>query len=169
MPQYKILLVDDSPNVLKSLQRVFKEENYDVYTAENARKALEIMTGDSMDLVISDYNMPDISGIEFLNMVRLRHPNTIRMMLTGVTDFEVAKEAINKGEIYRFFSKPSDDFELKFSVKHALIMRDLEKENSKLKKDIMVKEDMLNLLEKQYPGITAKNKTKDGSFVIESE
>jgi len=169
MQPYKILLVDDSPNVLKALQRTLKNENYKLFTATSAQEGLTILSNESIDLVISDYSMPKVSGIEFLNIVRLEYPETIRMMLTGVTDFEVAKDAINRGEIFRFFSKPADDFELKFSIKHALIMRDLQRENSRLKKDIMAKESMLSTLEKLYPGITTKNKTKDGSFVIESE
>lgn len=89
-------------------------------------------------------------------------------MLTGATDFEVAKEAINKGEIYRFFNKPCDDFELLLSVKYALKNKCLEEENNQLKNALIDKEEKLKQLETQYPGITKRERTNDGAFVIEN-
>jgi DNA-binding NtrC family response regulator len=168
MRQYKILLVDDSPNILKALCRSFKDEGYKLITAGSAKAALEILGKEPVDLIISDHNMPEISGIELLKLVRIKFPKVIRMMLTGLTDFEVAKEAINKGEIYRFFNKPCDDFELLLSVRYALKHKFLEEENSQLKNSLMEKEEKLKALESKYPGITRKNVTRDGSIVIEN-
>jgi len=168
MNQYKILLVDDSPNILKALQRIFKDEGYKIFTVGSAKEALDKLSHESIDLMISDQNMPEISGIDLLKLVRIKYPKIIRMMLTGVTDFEVAKEAINKGEIYRFFNKPCDDFELLLSVKYALKHKFLEEENYLLKKALTDKEEKLKLLEAQYPGITKRELTSDGAIVIEN-
>jgi two-component system response regulator HupR/HoxA len=168
MNQYKMLLVDDSPNILKALLRSFKDEGYKIFTAGSAKEALDQLTRESVDLIISDQNMPEISGIDLLKLVRLKYPKIIRMMLTGTTDFEVAKEAINKGEIYRFFNKPCDDFELLLSVKYALKNKCLEEENNKLKNALSEKEEKLKQLESKYPGITKRERTSDGAFVIEN-
>ena len=168
MQQYKILLVDDSPNILKALQRSFRDEGYKIFTAASAKAAMEILEHEPVDLIISDQNMPEINGTELLKLVRIKFPNIIRMMLTGLTDFEVAKEAINKGEIYRFFNKPCDDFELLLSVKYALKNKHLEEENNLLKNSLMEKEEKLKQLEARYPGITKKQVTCDGSIIIEN-
>lgn len=168
MRQYKILLVDDSENILKALKRIFKDEGYKIFTACSAKDALEILGKEEIDLIMSDQNMPEISGIDLLKLVRIKFPKVIRIMLTGLTDFEVAKEAINKGEIYRFFNKPCDDFELLLSVKYALKHKYLEEENYLLKSSLMEKEERLKQLEAQYPGITKKKVTSDGSIVIEN-
>ena len=168
MRQFKILLVDDSQNILKALQRSFRNEGYKIFTAGSAKEAMGILDRERVDLIISDQNMPEIAGGELLRLVRIRYPRIIRMMLTGLTDFELAKEAINKGEIYRFFNKPCDDFELLLSVKYALKHKYLEEENSLLKKSLMEKEEMLRQLEGKFPEITKKMVTKDGSIVIEN-
>ena len=166
MPLFNLLLVDDSLNMLKSLKRTFKDENYTVFTAENAVEAMKVLESEKVDLVISDYSMPDISGIEFLKRVRVRYPDVIRIMLTGVTDFQVAKDAINQGEIYRYFNKPYDDFEIKLSVKYALIQRTLELENEALRSELHTKKKILMKLEQRFPGISTKNTEQDGSIVI---
>jgi len=168
MRQFKILLVDDSQNILKALQRSFKNEGYKIFTAGSAKEAMGILDRERVDLIMSDQNMPEISGVELLKLVRMKFPRIIRIMLTGLTDFELAKEAINKGEIYRFFNKPCDDFELLLSVKYALKHKYLEEENNLLKNSLMEKEEMLKQLEAEYPGITKRKVTKDGSIVIEN-
>lgn len=168
MRQYKLLLVDDSQNMLKALQRTFRTEGYKLLTANSAREAMALLRREGdIDMVISDENMPEISGTELLKMARQEYPNAIRMMLTGLTDFEVAKNAINKGEIYKFFNKPWDDFELTLSVKYALKQKQLEERNHKLESALRDKEELLRQLEHNHPGITSKKMTKDGSIVIE--
>ena len=167
MHQYRILLVDDSPNILKALLRSFKDEGYKIFTAYSAKEALDLLSRESVDLIISDQNMPEISGIDLLKLVMVKYPQIIRLMLTGTTDFEVSKEAINKGEIYRFFNKPFDDFEFLLSVKYALKNKCLEEENNKLKSSLTEKEERLKQLEIQHPGITKRERTSDGAFIIE--
>lgn len=167
MQRPKILLVDDSPNILKALMRLFKGDGYQIFTASSGSEALNVLAKEKIDLIISDYNMPEMSGIELLKTVKIKYPDIIRIMLTGITEFDVARDAINKGEIYRFFSKPYDDFEMKLSIKYAFKIRELEKENVELKRKVMIKEEMLSKLEENYPGITEKNKNSDGSFIID--
>ncbi len=168
MHQFKILLVDDSPNMLKALERTFKSEEYELFLALSAKEALEILKNEDIDLIISDENMPEISGTDLLKAVKLQYPSVIRMMLTGLTDFEIVKNAINKGEIYKFFNKPWDDFELLLSVRYALKQKALEKENLQLKSKLNTQEKILRQLEIKYPGISEKKMSRDGSIIIDS-
>ena len=167
MCQFKILLVDDSPNVLKALQRTFRAEGYTMLTAESAQEALAVLEKEVVDVIITDENMPGISGTELLRLVKERYPDTVRIMLTGLTDIEVAKNAINNGEIYRFFSKPWDDFELLISVRYALQQKTVERENTRLKSIVKTRKEMLKQLEGQPPGITRKRFAEDGAIIID--
>lgn len=168
MSRFKILLVDDSPNMLKALKRTFRSEGYKLFTVLSGKEALEILKKEDIDLLISDENMPEMSGTELLKLVSIQHSTVIRIMLTGLVDFEVIKNAINKGEIYRFFNKPWDDFELLFNVRHALKQKALEEENSQLKSNLKQHEKYLRQLEIEYPGISEKNLSEDGSIIIDS-
>ncbi len=167
MSRFKILLVDDSPSILKALVRVFRSEGYEIFTAESAKEAVDVLENNDVDIIISDQNMPGISGNELLHTVRTLYPEVIRIMLTGCTDIEVAKQAINSGQIYRFFNKPWDDFELTVAVRHALAQKALEKENDKLRSTIKSQQDQLKQLEKEYPGISSRNVDRDGAWIIE--
>lgn len=121
MERYNILLVDDEPNVISSLKRLFIDEPYDIYEANNASEGLELFKKHRIHVVISDEKMPDISGSEFLAAVRDRYPRTIRILLTGYASLEAAMKAINKGEIYRFFTKPWDEAEIRDAVRAAIV------------------------------------------------
>lgn len=167
MSQYKILLVDDSSNVLKALKRSFVSEGYEIHTAQSAEDALKVLNAVGIDLIITDENMPGVSGTELLKKIKDLYPDTVRIMLTGVTDMGVAKRAINSGEIYKFFTKPWDDFELLLSVRYALKEKSLEKENIKLKKAVEEQKEILINLEKEHPGITEKNVDSDGCIIID--
>ena len=140
MAQDTILIVDDEP--------------YEICSAAGALEGIEILKNNPVKVVLSDEKMPDITGSEFLAMVREQFPDVIRIMLTGNASIDAAMKAINKGEIYRFFTKPWDDRELKFAVSAAVDKYNIEEENRRLLE--IVKRQALNmkLLERQFPGIT---------------
>ena len=164
---FKILLVDDSQNVLNALKRTFKIEDYRLFFAKSAKEALTVLKENDIDLIISDENMPQVSGTELLKIAKSQYPSVIRMMLTGLTDFEIVKNAINNGEIYKFFNKPWDDFELLLSVRYALHQKTLEEENSRLKNSLKERDEYLSELENNYPGITKKKLSSDGSIILD--
>jgi DNA-binding NtrC family response regulator len=137
-------------------------------TAESAQEAMAVLEKEVVDVIITDENMPGISGTELLRLVKERYPDTVRIMLTGLTDIEVAKNAINNGEIYRFFNKPWDDFELLVSVRYALKQKLVEQENARLKSIVKTQEGMFKRLEEQYPGITQKRVAEDGAIIIDT-
>jgi type II secretory ATPase GspE/PulE/Tfp pilus assembly ATPase PilB-like protein/CheY-like chemotaxis protein len=130
---HTILLVDDEPKVLKSLQRVFIDDNYSILTAENGETALQLLETNVVQLIISDYRMPGMQGTELLKIIRDKYPNTIRIMLTAHSDTAVITSAINEGWVYKFINKPWNSEELRLTVNMALAQYDLIRENLKLK------------------------------------
>ena len=162
----RILLVDDESNVLSALKRSLFDELLDINTASSAEEALEIMEKVHYKVVVSDERMLGMQGSEFLAQVRANHPDTVRIMLTGHATLEAAMKAVNEGEIYRFFSKPWDDQNLKFAIRSAIEKYDLEAENRKLLATIKQQSLEIKVLEKRYPGISRVEKDDRGVFVL---
>ncbi len=129
---YRLLLVDDEPNILSSLKRMFRKETYQIKTAGSAEEALDIMAHEKFHLIISDQMMPGMSGSELLQQVRGRYPDTIRIMLTGHADASAVMGAIKEGAVYRFIIKPAQEDDLRLSVSLALEQYDIVQKNKKL-------------------------------------
>ncbi len=127
-----ILFVDDESNILASLKRLFRPLGYRIFTAEGGAQGLEIMQRETVDLVISDMRMPEMSGAQFLEKVRERWPDTVRILLTGYAEIGATIDAINKGQIYRYVSKPWEENDITLIVKHALQQKMLEREKERL-------------------------------------
>ncbi|MBA5636029.1 response regulator [Duganella sp. LX20W] len=127
-----LLFVDDEPNILSSLRRLFRPRGYRVLTAESGAEGLEVLAQEPVDLVISDMRMPEMDGARFLAQVRQRWPGVLRLLLTGYSDIQSIQDAINCGEIYRYITKPWDDNDIVLVVRHALERRELELEKARL-------------------------------------
>jgi response regulator RpfG family c-di-GMP phosphodiesterase len=127
-----ILCVDDEPNILSSLRRLFRGKGYEVLTAISGAQGLELLEQQPVDLVISDMRMPEMDGARFLAQVRERWPNTVRLLLTGYSDVQSIQDAINCGEIYRYITKPWDDNDILLIVRHALERHQLEMDKQRL-------------------------------------
>jgi len=118
-PERTLLLLDDEDNVLRSLVRLFRRDGYKVLTANTVREAFDLLASNSVQVIVSDQRMPDMSGTEFLAKVRDLYPDTVRMVLSGYTDLATITEAINRGAIYRFLTKPWNDDELRGHIEAA--------------------------------------------------
>jgi response regulator RpfG family c-di-GMP phosphodiesterase len=129
---FNLLLVDDEPNVLKSLRRVFRGSQYNIMTAENGAAGLEILKQHSFDLIVSDMRMPEMDGAEFLSHAAEHWPDTVRILLTGYADMESTIAAVNKGRIYSYCCKPWEDDDLKMRVNQALEQKQLREERQHL-------------------------------------
>ncbi|MHB1292358.1 MAG: HD domain-containing phosphohydrolase [Sulfuricella sp.] len=127
-----ILFVDDETNILSALKRLFRPLGYRIITAESGAAGLQVFEKNAIDLVISDMRMPEMSGAEFLEKVRAKWPDAVRILLTGYADVTSTIAAINKGEIYRYIAKPWDDNDIVLTVKHALERKNLEREKDRL-------------------------------------
>ncbi|MDH4028104.1 MAG: response regulator [Nitrospirota bacterium] len=161
-----ILIVDDEPAIISALKRALIEEPFEIFTAKNGMEGLEVLNANKIKIVISDEKMPGMTGSEFLSRVKELFPETIRIMLTGAASIESAMKAVNRGEIYRFFTKPWNDVELKLAIRSAIEKYDLEAENTRLLDTIKRQSCELEQLEKLYPGIASLDKDEDGNLVL---
>ena len=141
--EHTVLLVDDEENILHSLNRLLRKEEYRLFTASSSAEGLKILEGNDIHLVISDQRMPKVSGTEFLAQVKERHPDSIRIILTGYTDVDSITESINKGNIYKFFLKPWNDQGLKLEIKKALEQYDLIQANKSLHEKVLEQNEEL--------------------------
>lgn len=114
-----LLLVDDEENVIRALQRVFRRDGYRVLTASRVQEAFELLASNDVQVIVSDQRMNDVSGTEFLGRVKELYPRTVRLILSGYTDLATVTEAINKGAIYRFLTKPWDEEDLRHHIREA--------------------------------------------------
>jgi response regulator RpfG family c-di-GMP phosphodiesterase len=116
-----VLCVDDELNILKSLKRLLRKQNYQLLLAESAVTALEIMQQQDVNLIMSDMKMPAMSGAQLLEKVSTSYPNTYRILLTGYSDQESTVNAVNKGQIHRFLQKPWDNNEITRAIEEGLL------------------------------------------------
>ncbi len=165
---YAILFVDDEPQILKAMLRVFRRENYRLLTADSPQKALEILAANKIHVVISDHRMPQKNGAVLLAEIKQKYPQTIRIMLTGYADVDAVMGAVNQGAVYKFITKPWHDQDLRLTVSLALEQYDLIKENRKLKteqkrqqKNITKLNSYLNLNRSQLGGMLLKERLID--------
>ena len=140
---HTVLCVDDEPNILSSLRRLFKKEPYRLVTAHSAAEGLQLLDRSQIHLVICDQRMPDMSGIAFLNQVKTNHPDIIPIILSGFTDVDAITESINKGHIYKFFLKPWNDYDLKIEIRKALEHYDLIQTNRALNRRVIEQNETL--------------------------
>lgn len=118
--QHTVLFVDDEPSILASIRRALRREGYTVLTAETTSEAFSLLATTTVHVVVTDQRMSCMSGTEFLSRVKNLYPETVRMVLSGYSEISAVTDAINKGAVYRFLSKPWDDETLKSEVFSAL-------------------------------------------------
>lgn len=123
MPQWTLLLVDDEPYVLSGLTRVFRREDYRLLTANNGFEALELLAVNMVHVIISDQRMPDMTGIELLRRVKKLYPETTRIILSGYAELTTVTDAINRGAIWKYFTKPWPEESLREVVRQAIRMK----------------------------------------------
>ena len=127
-----VLLVDDEPFVTEALKRALRREPYVFLTATSGEEAHDILKGEHVDVVISDEQMPGMSGAEFLSIVRRQFPRTIRMILSGQASLDAAVRAINEGGVHRFFLKPCNPTDLAITIRHAMEHQRLQEQSRRL-------------------------------------
>lgn len=152
----RLLCVDDEEYVLSSLKRLLMDEEYEVLTAASGPDGLAILkTTAPVQVVLSDYRMPGMNGVDFLGEVRELWPDTVRIILSGYTDAAAMVSAINKGGIYRFIPKPWNETELKVSLLNGFERYTLEQQNQQLSRELKKRnEELLALTMKMKERIT---------------
>jgi putative two-component system response regulator len=122
-----ILCIDDEVNILKSIKRLFIDEDYMVLTTTQGEEGLEILKKEKVNVLITDQQMPGIKGIDIIKQARKISPQTVRIMITGYSDIDITISAINEGEIHRYIAKPWDNDQFKQVVKNALAKNEADK------------------------------------------
>lgn len=137
MQKHTILCVDDEIDNTEALERLFRKK-FTVLKANSGKEALLILDQhpEDVSVIITDQRMPEMTGVDFLSQTIEKHPDTIRILLTGYTDVESIIEAVNKGQIYRYLTKPWDPVDLVNTVEKAaelfLIKQELKQKNIEL-------------------------------------
>ena len=165
---HSVLIVDDEEFIRSSIRRTLRKEQYDLVFAANPFEAFRILADRPIDLVISDHLMPRMTGIEFLGHVAGRWPDTMRIVLTGQSDVEMAIRAINEGSVYRFLTKPWDEKDLITALRLALAALDTRRETDRLLAGVVRPSEATLALETSHPGITEVQRDDRGAILLEA-
>lgn len=144
----RILIVDDEEIVLVALRETLRREGYGVVTCSTPEKALEIVRNDAFSVIISDFQMPGMTGLDFLAQAKQVQPDASRILITAVLSLDTVIDAINKGEIYRFIVKPWLREELLATVKNAVQRHELITRNTVLQATTLAMNEQLVQLNK---------------------
>ena len=145
MQSRTVLLVDDEIEILRSLERLFRKEPYQLAFAQSGQKALSILENKTVHVIVTDLGMPEMDGLTLLNLVQARYPGIIRLVFSAHGDRNTILKAINKGNIFRYIIKPWDNIEIKLIVRQAIEQFNLEQE----RRDLLRKLEEYNLLLKE--------------------
>ncbi|WP_207420989.1 response regulator [Desertivirga brevis] len=150
MPDKKItvLYVDDEPNNLFSFKATFRLK-YNIITAMSGDEAMEILKNTPVEIIITDQRMPNMTGVEFLEKVLEINPEPIRLLLTGYADMNAVIDAVNKGKIFHYLTKPWNEEELTMSIERAYEVYTQQKEIVDMNSKLLVSNDQLEFLLRQ--------------------
>jgi len=172
---YRIMVVDDEQNILNAMRRLMrKQKDWEVELYDNANEALKRAQSASFELFLSDYRMPEMDGVKFLCETKKSHPDAMRLILSGYTDLEALLGSINEAEIYRFISKPWQDYDLITTLEQALAQREILMENRILadqvreqKVELENRKTALERLAESNPVLTDIKWDSDGSIILD--
>jgi DNA-binding NtrC family response regulator len=162
-----VLFVDDEPAILRAIVRALRGSSFEVLAADSAEDALALMRARGVDVLVSDIDMPGMSGLELVKLVRREFPATLRMLLTAAGTMTRTLEAINEGEVHRFFTKPFD-FELFRATMRSLVER-IEKlrRDGELDARAARRAEFYRWVEEVFPGTLDVVRNEAGEVVID--
>ncbi|MDX5340753.1 MAG: response regulator [Cyclobacteriaceae bacterium] len=144
----KVLYVDDEENNLQAFKATFRRD-YKIFLAISAMEGERILKEEEIDIIITDQRMPEKTGVEFLESIIPNYPKPIRLLLTGYTDIQAVIDAINKGQVYHYLTKPWEEEYLKTVIKNAYEVYALRKENERLTAALLKANEQLEFLLRQ--------------------
>jgi response regulator RpfG family c-di-GMP phosphodiesterase len=143
-----VLYVDDEQTNLFSFKASFRRD-FKVFTAISGQEGIEIVEKENIHIIVSDQRMPGMTGIEMLQKIKEKHPEPIRILLTGYADITAVIDAINQGEVYRYVTKPWNTTELKTIITSANEIFELRRKNKVLTQDLIKANEKLEFLLRQ--------------------
>jgi response regulator RpfG family c-di-GMP phosphodiesterase len=143
-----VLYVDDEENNLLAFKASFRRD-FNVFTAISADEGSKILAGNEIHVLITDQRMPGTLGTELLAQAVKDYPDQIRILLTGFSDIEAIKDAINRGQIYHYLQKPWNDEELRSTIKNAFEVYHLKKKQKELSEQLLQTNEQLEFMLRQ--------------------
>ncbi|HEY1030780.1 MAG TPA: response regulator [Flavipsychrobacter sp.] len=143
-----ILYVDDEQNNLVSFKATFRMK-YNVFTAISGEEAIKILDNNPIDIIITDQRMPNMTGVEFLESILEKHMEPMRILLTGYADLNAVIDAVNKGKIFHYLTKPWNEEELDLTIQRAYDVYKLRKDEKELTEKLGVTNAQLEFLLRQ--------------------
>ena len=143
-----ILYVDDELNNLVSFKAVFRIK-YNVYTAISAEEAVKALHKNNINIIITDQRMPQMTGVEFLESILDEFPDPIRILLTGYADMNAVIDAVNKGKIFHYLSKPWNEEELDITINRAYDVYKQKMDEKEMTYKLSLSNDQLEFLLRQ--------------------
>ncbi|MEC5163671.1 MULTISPECIES: EAL domain-containing protein [unclassified Janthinobacterium] len=131
-----LLLVDDEQNIVASLKRLLRRDDYQIFTANSGQEGLDLLAHQQIDVIVSDQRMPGMIGADFLRAAKQLYPDTIRIMLSGYTELQSVTDAVNEGAIYKFLTKPWEDDLLRGHIAAAFHLKEISDENERLNLEV---------------------------------
>ena len=162
-----VLCVDDDPDMLASVGRILRREGYQILQSNNPHEGLKILGARPVAVLVSDFEMPEMTGVELCVGARSVRPETVRILLTGRGTLDAALRAINDGEVHRFLTKPWEDDELREIVAGALARLEELRRAQAADQGAARKRAMVTELEREHPGIAQVDRDGDGAYVID--
>lgn len=145
-PTWTVLAVDDEPNILAALRRLFRVTGWRILTAANGEEALALLATEPVNAVLSDMRMPGMDGVQLLEKIRLGWPHVARLLLTGQADLGSTIAAINRGWLHRYITKPWNDDELVLTLSQVAKSQQLEADKLALEQLTQQQNDQLKAL-----------------------
>ncbi len=149
MMERTLLLVDDEENIVSALVRLLRRDGYNILRARSGREGLEMLAQHEVGVIISDQRMPEMTGVEFLSKVKELYPDTVRIVLSGYTELNSVTDAINRGAIYKFLTKPWEDDLLRANVEEAFHRHEMKLENARLSLELQAANRNLLLINQE--------------------
>lgn len=143
-----ILYVDDEENNLMSFKATFRIK-YNIHTAISGEDAIKILDNNPIEIIITDQRMPSMTGVQFLESILDKHPDPMRILLTGYADLTAVIDAVNKGKIFHYLTKPWNEEELEETIKRAYDVYKLKKDEKELTEKLGVTNSQLEFLLRQ--------------------
>jgi signal transduction histidine kinase len=156
-PRHSILVVDDEPDVVRSVKDLLRLD-YKVFTATSPDEGMKILEENTIDVIMTDQRMPEMTGVEFLKRARDPHPDATRLLFTGYADITAVIAAINQGNVYRYIAKPWDPDELQTIIREACERHDL----------IVQRKQLIDDLEQANKELREANALKDAFIQVAS-
>ena len=168
--EHRVLVVDDESWIRRNIRRILEKEGLTVLLADSGTAALAVLKDQKVDMVLTDHRMPRMTGIELLETVKTKHPGTLRVMLTGFADLQLALDAINRVEVHRLLLKPYSRDQLVNAVRELLDLRSKGSEMPVMDLgQARSKKAALDDLAQKHPGIDKVTRDRRGRVVLDHD